>query len=433
MQKKLENVEQAVKSLLENKQAEWREHDWETTVEDEICTLDSNDSLFALLFAIIVTFAGNSIDNHGKGIETNINNEIKIRDNGEWIYIRDFDTNTPFDIVKGNQHRARFGHDFNLFKKINSDYVMRNGMCLEELMEQNEEAYSLLEIMVKQYNLPKALPKRFMGIFKRLMVHYAKDLVTPDGLPLPFTSIFTELVKKPYNMCGYSLPNQFYKKVDYQLANIKASDINSVVLLEGLIKILPKTKDTEKLEKFRRKQIYMYASTFIIAFQLIGFNKCKRVNWPLLGGLADKYCSCINSVFKGHRQIISAYKEIDEVLHNLKGEVLKLHEYEPNQKEPYFFENEFNWYVSEDAVNNAYNKLYMDIKSDEKIQLDYLKAAEILKNDIANNKISIEQYREKLQALMKECYSENDISILDDTEVCRNFYNTINNYYRGIE
>ena len=37
------------------------------------------------------------------------------------------------------------------------------------------------------------------------------------------------------------------------------------------------------------------------------------------------------------------------------------------------------------TCNNAYNKLYMDIKRDEKIQLDYLKAAEILKNDIANN------------------------------------------------
>ena len=104
--------------------------------------------------------------------------------------------------------------------------------------------------------------------------------------------------------------------------------------------------------------------------------------------------------------------------------------YDKTKKIRYFFENDFNWYLPKEIVERAYMSTYLIADKEEKKQIKYIKAAELLKNRLAKGEIDIKKYRDNLIKAMKKCSSENDFCILDETDICKTFYDFVDKYIK---
>lgn len=112
----------------------------------------------------------------------------------------------------------------------------------------------------------------------------------------------------------------------------------------------------------------------------------------------------------------------------------KLHEYSKTAIEPYFFENDNNWFVGSEALQAVKNKL-LDITCVDKgkTQIEALLTMETLKFDLAESRLDSKDYREKLNFVIRNFYKDSGFPVLDETEASILFYNLLNEYYENIE
>ena len=112
----------------------------------------------------------------------------------------------------------------------------------------------------------------------------------------------------------------------------------------------------------------------------------------------------------------------------------KLQEYGKTANEPYFFENDNNWFVGSEALQAVKNKL-LDITCVDKgkTQIEALLTMEILKLDFAENRLEPKDYREKLNFVIRSFYKDNGFPVLDETEATILLYRLLNEYYENLE
>lgn len=107
-----------------------------------------------------------------------------------------------------------------------------------------------------------------------------------------------------------------------------------------------------------------------------------------------------------------------------------LQEYKWESNKEYFFENDNNWYIDVNKVKKGIGILEIVASEEELKQLGYIKKAELLKYNLAKGNITNDEYRINIVKLMKECYTENGVCILDETKIMKRFYKIINEIYK---
>lgn len=261
---------------------------------EELC---KEDIVIAILIGAFAYKIACYVDEHGKEWEKKLD---EILPDG-------FDKNNPFDTKVGGNHRD-FGHDIFTFglRNIPNDFkiiVGKNGhrniyKPIGEVLNKNGNI-SMLDLIWHYYGKDKINP--FYGFFTCMghtIVHFAKDLLTSEGLPLPFSSLLYQY--KLYNtenrkMIGYKVTkssisstykprsrNSFNRKVDNYKGNIKASDFASLSTIEVMCKIYSHQKQLEDKEQSYNRNLKIIAMGTCIMIQmsslLLGKYEAKKNN-----------------------------------------------------------------------------------------------------------------------------------------------------------
>lgn len=225
--------------------------------KDYFAKLDEIDLLVGIAIGASAVLVATKLDEKGKDIEKSIDSQ-KIKDksiegsNNE-ITVKEFDENNAFDLVSGMGHR-KSGHGITSFmERIPADLKVKNqgGKTIAEITGCTGDTVSFWEYFNAIYsydNLSKY--QAFIEKIKHILVHFSKDIFTPDGIPLPFTEMLTKYVKKEGNKNGYSVQNKLLDKLGKGANSIKASDLTTPVYIKTLLSIYYKLRcEDEGLDK----------------------------------------------------------------------------------------------------------------------------------------------------------------------------------------
>lgn len=222
--------------------------------EDYFKEIGEIDGQFAIFVGIIAYLTAYTLDYNGKNIEKSIDKSLeKINKN-----LKGYDTNNPFDAKQGVGHRM-FGHDIATFglKNIPGDYLIRiNGDIVkigDYLGVGTKSKVSMWDLINAFYGKGKPPLKRLFSCFSHIIVHFAKDLFTPAGIPLPFLSLFNKYEKLENGTASYlTYRNSLIKKFDDKHINMKASDFVSYFVIKTLVHFYCDSKGyNEKKESFK--------------------------------------------------------------------------------------------------------------------------------------------------------------------------------------
>lgn len=173
---------------------------------------------------------------------------------------KNYDKNNPFDLRSGLNHR-KMGHDIFSFakKSIPGDYVMRDKLgnlrtVADIVGNSNQNEFSMSDIINATYG--RETNNFFAGIWDKIehtIFHLAKDIVTPNGVPLPFTELLNEF-SKTNNVSGYKVDNKILDYVQNEFVTLRASDLTSTAFIASAHLLLYKLKENE-WKKFDRDTI----------------------------------------------------------------------------------------------------------------------------------------------------------------------------------
>lgn len=165
---------------------------------------------------------------------------------------KDYDKNNPFDLRSGLNHR-KMGHDVFSFSKKNipGNYVMRDKSGnLRKVAEivggSTENNFSMSDIINATYGT--GTNHFWAGIWDKIehtIFHLAKDVVTPNGVPLPLTELFNKFIANEDNVSGYKVDNKILDNVKNEFVTMRASDLTSIAFIDGAHKILYLLKEPE--------------------------------------------------------------------------------------------------------------------------------------------------------------------------------------------
>lgn len=215
-------------------------------IEDYFYLLTPQDKVVAVAIGCMAYLVAKETDINGKSFEKAIDDIVtKVTGN------KSYDINNPFDTKSGFGHRM-FGHDQAAFgfKNIPRNYliyvkneaapstrkIIRVGEFLN--LDESIEKVSMGDIIWKFYGNDSDTFKGIWNCACHILVHFAKDLFTPDGLPLPFTSMLEEFQQRE-TLNSYasilSYKDSFYKKS--KNAHLKGSDFTSLITIEFIVKM----------------------------------------------------------------------------------------------------------------------------------------------------------------------------------------------------
>ena len=233
-----------------------------------------------------------------------------------------FDKNHPADYLKGHQHRYSFGHDtFNPFQKLPVGFQYQ-GLDVG--------GKSLFKMVGERY-CPNSPPiQKLFCVIGHNFVHYFRDSLTPDGLPLPGSSIFTKWEENLVNRCGFSSSNSLMDSLGRELGSVKASDFTSIILMKTLSSFYIKNYTSNKklsknAKKIFEKQINTITTSTCLIIQLFlllfhfsnnpNINKSKngaKLNLVLLALFTKYVIQLMSYISKEHKELIDYYdKSID--------------------------------------------------------------------------------------------------------------------------
>lgn len=246
--------------------------------DDYFYLMKKQDKMVALLIGILGYISAKETDRKGKDIEKSIDVFFQnVFENP------DFDINNAFDIKAGAGHRM-FGHDpaAFAFKNIPSNYliyvkneavpntrkIIRVGEFLS--LDDGVEFVSMWDIIRKFYWTEDTVAKNIWNCMAHVAVHFLKDLFTPDGLPLPFTSLLeTYKYEKRENLDAsvLSYRDSFYQKS--RDAHLKASDFTSLAVVKALSSMYVKFSGVGKeIQSGYEDDMNLLAMSTCITFQI---------------------------------------------------------------------------------------------------------------------------------------------------------------------
>ena len=162
-----------------------------------------------------------------------------------------YDKNNPFDLRSGANHR-KVGHDFFSFNKdiIPGEYIMRdksgNLRKVADIVGSSTKGkFSMSDLINATYGTNTN--NFFSGIWDKIahtIHHLAKDIVTPNGLPLPFTELLNKF-SEANNVSGYKVTNELLDNVQNEFVSLRASDFTSVGFIRLTHSVLYRIKETE--------------------------------------------------------------------------------------------------------------------------------------------------------------------------------------------
>ena len=293
--------------------------------------LTALDGTIAVCIGLLAHYVAYRVDEDGYDIEKAIDNMLP----------KDYDKNNAFDVKSGYGHRV-FGHDAAALgiRNIPVDYIVhtrggpskyRQAYTIGQLVGAvpNQQYVSMWDLVWKFYGNNDSNLKSICNCLSHTIVHYAKDLFTPAGLPLPLTSLLNQYthefsdgrISDKYFSLQYK--NSLIKDLDKNTLNLRASDFASIIVIESMIEIYSKMQNLGNLEKDykRMMKIISMATCLIVGFtkllyvddlQLNKHNKVvsgSRVNLLMTGLFAKNAIEEFWVIIKANKDIKQGYKE----------------------------------------------------------------------------------------------------------------------------
>ena len=303
-------------------------------IDDYFYLLTQQDKVVAITIGCMAYLVAKETDTNGKNIENAIDNVIT-KITGD----KSYDVNNPFDTKSGFGHRM-FGHDPAAFgfKNIPRDYLIyvkneavpgtRKTIRVGDFLNLDEsiKKVSMGDIIWKFYGNDSDVFKGIWNCACHILVHFAKDLFTPDGLPLPFTSMLEEYQQRETLNSHASILSykaSFYKKS--KNAHLKGSDFTSLLTIEFIIKMYCEFLkiDSAKVKGYKDDMKMIAMSTCIIlqvSALTIGdelksnSNKIidgAKINVPMLTIYMNILRREVVSLFQANRELKNMYKEMN--------------------------------------------------------------------------------------------------------------------------
>ena len=304
--------------------------------ENYFYLLTNQDKMIGIVIGILGYIVAREADAYGKDIEKNIDKIV-----GKITGVDGYDTNNPFDIKYGKGHRV-FGHDpaTFAFQEIPSDYIIyvKNEsapmtrktirVCDFLKLSDDKKTVTMLDIIWKFYGDDSKLFKGIWSCIGHIIVHFTKDLFTPEGLPIPFTSMFEKFTRMDRGNISVSIleyKTSVYKKT--KNAHIKASDFISLATIEVLTKLFCEKEHIESSKKSGYKDdIKIIAMGTCIGLQCAGLmfseekgirkkGKSKiingqKINLPLLTAYMNIVRKEVLSIIKANRKLSKGYERM---------------------------------------------------------------------------------------------------------------------------
>lgn len=229
-------------------------------MEEYFHEMTSDEAIIAICTGIFAYNIACVVDKNGKKWEKKLDKKVNKK-----VHYK-YDVNNPFDIRLGKNHRY-LGHDIFTFglKNIPNNYPIYVGKIGKEPMYltigevvNKKGKISMLDLIWAYYG--KGAKSPLAGVFNcagHTIVHFAKDLLTADGIPLPFSSLFTKPDVFDDDMIldqnDATLENVFNDWINKYNGNVKASDLATLGFIESTCKLYTAQKKLgEKAESFNR-------------------------------------------------------------------------------------------------------------------------------------------------------------------------------------
>lgn len=220
---------------------------------------------------------------------------------------------SPIDYRAGYKHRYIFGHDFNLWQKLPEDYTFGGASVGGKTL------YTLI-IEQMQLGFPNA---GFIGTHVKailhILTHYLSDLPTTDGLPLPFSSLFTKWVKDETKVSGYSAENPLMDALGKEYGTINAADIASYAIIKLLLKghhgitfYKATASEEEKALHHAQMSTISYGTAVIIQMMLLVSGiagRTGKLNYLIAGPFLWNAGKSVLVAHRQHRQVIQDYDQ----------------------------------------------------------------------------------------------------------------------------
>ena len=291
---------------------------------DYFHSLTGNEATIAILIGILAFAASREVDAHGTELEKAIDKVLP----------KGYDINNPFDVKEGLGHRI-FGHDPALFglKNIPADMPIkvklesgqRTVIKIGEFLGVGTTGkVSMWDLIWKFYGNNKNKLSGVANCLKHIIVHFAKDLLTPAGLPIPFATLFEKYrYYENLNAHGIMYKDSLMQKLDNYGIKLKASDFASFFLIESFFAIYCKANKLDNSTKQDLKLISM-GTCISIQMAVLTFSKelhigKKGIPKMIPGGKLNPVMSMaflkltfqeMHSVYKTRKDINKAYDRI---------------------------------------------------------------------------------------------------------------------------
>ena len=137
---------------------------------------------------------------------------------------------SPTDYRAGAGHRYVYGHDLNIFQKLPAGHTYKGADVGGQTL------YSLVLEQMKILFPDAGFIAGHVKAILHLLTHYLSDLPTKDGLPLPFSSLFTVWEENLANASGYSARNPLMEALGREYGTINMADISTYATIKIILK-----------------------------------------------------------------------------------------------------------------------------------------------------------------------------------------------------
>ncbi|WP_144400895.1 hypothetical protein [Novosphingobium sp. MBES04] len=227
---------------------------------------------------------------------------------------------SPLDYRAGKNHRYIFGHDGNLWQHLPEGYTY-NGSSVG-----GRSLYSLVMEQMRQGFPNSSFIGGHVKAILHIATHYLSDLPTKDGLPLPFSSLFTQWVKDETKVSGYSANNPLMDKVGKEFGTINAADIASYAIIKTLLAghhwiTFYSTNASEDEKKLHHAQmsVIAYGTAMIIQMALLCSGQAGRtgkLNYLIAGPFLWNAGKSVLMTQRHHRDLVLSYRDSCAILDN---------------------------------------------------------------------------------------------------------------------
>jgi len=289
-------------------------------VDTDYIALSSSHIVLAVKYGLIGTLIGHLTNVNADQIE-----EILLKLHG---YFKPDGARSPLDYHTGAKHRYTFGHDLNIFQELPPGYTIGGNEV------GGKSLYSLVLDYIKNGYPDCGAVTGHIKAIMHILTHLISDLPTKDGIPLPFTSLFTKWIANPDNVSGYSAKNPVMDFLGREFGTINAADVTAYATIKLLVKshhaIEFYKSDAEVLDKdliLAQMNTIAYGTSVIVQMFILITNPSSlnaklnhMIVWPFMynAGRAQLL------LLRQHKDVLSSY---EESLALLESESMKFDEW----------------------------------------------------------------------------------------------------------